>query len=825
MNTVTKKVKVGGYLTNWLVSAPSQKELVTKEVIIETDQEFSEEHVDVVYPLRREFLRKRVAKDSFPQGDKRTIYFPFENKRVEFSAMIKTPFHLEATAESIISVAEEGVYQFELVTCGGVVIWLNDEKVTEFLPFTRNNASKTTLSVKLKQGDNYLQVYFEDLAERDVYFYFQMRLIGLPENVSHIDQRIATEITQQEYGHVTKFIDSISFTKDEYLAGDILVKHDHNDRDKELFIRINHSYFKDPVLEKVHLLPFEVKHRRGADAVSIGASETRLFSVAEIASGTKNIELGIKLSNGQIAYKRFCISVYNNENLNLIFPENLEDRKQMMLALLAESENEDITKALARLAATGECDAYTKALILDGLKIINERGDCADFRTAPLLIIVMRYAALLDSETLMAIQQAFLGFRYWIDEPGNDTMWYFSENHALLFHLTQYLAGGLYPDELFTASQRTGAEQKELGRQRLVQWFEEFEKYGFSEWNSTTYIPVDLIGFFTLYLLDDHFYPQVKKALDFSFEIIASHLLNDVFGSTYGRVYEKELKGFKCGEMASIIKMAWNKGYFNHHNRVLVPFALSDYAALPLPFSEQDGQGVEYRYCQGRKAKINSFKTQDYLLSTVEHFAPFEHGHQQHTFNLLIGAEQVPMWINHPGEFVLSGENRPSYWAGNGILPDIYQHRNLALIQYELKGSEIDFTHVYLPVGSYQERLTFDKGFAVVFSETIVMFYTDAPYEFMSEGATEGREVKIYGQQQRILVKVLAKREAVASDLQEYFEAYGQLVNLNAMKVVDPQWGTIDMGSNVYRYTDPVAGSMSIDVPMIDAPIEWRITN
>ena len=44
-------------------------------------------------------------------------------------------------------------------------------------------------------------------------------------------------------------------------------------------------------------------------------------------------------------------------------------------------------------------------------------------------------------------------------------------------------------------SGRQGSQQYELGKQRLLQWFDQFEHYGFSEWNSTTYLPIDLIGF------------------------------------------------------------------------------------------------------------------------------------------------------------------------------------------------------------------------------------------------------------------------------------------------------------------------------------------
>jgi len=36
-------------------------------------------------------------------------------------------------------------------------------------------------------------------------------------------------------------------------------------------------------------------------------------------------------------------------------------------------------------------------------------------------------------------------------------------------------------------------------KRRLEEWFDIFFKYGYSEWNSTTYLPINLIGFFSLY--------------------------------------------------------------------------------------------------------------------------------------------------------------------------------------------------------------------------------------------------------------------------------------------------------------------------------------
>lgn len=821
MSFITEYLNKGDYLTNWLVSTPKQKELITEKVAFSTNQEFSEEHVDVIYPLRREFLEWRKHVDcEYRVQNPQNIYFPFENKRVEFSAMIKTPFYISANAESYLISSESGLYSFELVTCGGVTIWIDGQKFTDFLPFTRNTPSKTILNIPLKKGKNLIQVFFEDIAERDVYFYFQLKLLKIPIGNPGLQQVIETDVSQREYDKIIKFIDSISFTRDEYTNGDVVINHNSSMEKSELYVRINYSPFYDPTIEKKHLLEFSDKNSFNSNSVTLGTNQTKLFSVGEVISGTKNIELGIKLSNGMMAYKRFCISIYNSKQFDIAFPKDIVSRKHTILNILAESDTEDISKALARLNIYGKCDEYTKALILDSLTIIVDRGDCADFRTAPLLIILMKYNHLLDDDILKKIEECFLNFRYWTDEPGNDSMWYFSENHALLFHLTQYLAGGYFKDKIFTASQRTGLQQQTIGRERLESWFRSFEKDGFSEWNSTTYIPVDLIGFFTLDLLDDYFKNHVRKALNFSFEIISSHLLKDTFSSTYGRVYEKELKGFKCGEMASIIKMAWNKGFFNHHNRVLVPFALSEYTPLPLQPNPSDNQGLEYMYRQGGKAKLYTFKTNDYIMSSVEHFSPFKRGHQQHTLNLLVGKEQVPVWINHPGEFVTSGENRPSYWAGNGVLPDIYQEKNIALIEYHLGQSEIKFTHVYLPVGSYHRVHTLDIGFALEFREIFIMFFTPNSYELVNDGATASREIKIFGDCQKLVVKVHTKNDINRCEIEEYLKNYCKNIDFNQMKVTDPQWGVITTMNREYHYFNPIEGSNLIEIPSIENLVE-----
>ena len=89
--------------------------------------------------------------------------------------------------------------------------------------------------------------------------------------------------------------------------------------------------------------------------------------------------------------------------------------------------------ALARLA-TGRPGPETEAMIAAFLDPIADCWDCADFYLVPLLWIRARFAAALSPGLLAEIDRTILAYRYWLDEPGNDVQWYFSENHALLMH-------------------------------------------------------------------------------------------------------------------------------------------------------------------------------------------------------------------------------------------------------------------------------------------------------------------------------------------------------------------------------------------------------
>lgn len=178
------------------------------------------------------------------------------------------------------------------------------------------------------------------------------------------------------------------------------------------------------------------------------------------------------------------------------------ERKRQALELLARWGEQNTNRALAILATGGDTAEAEKLLAVQS-DYIRRRFVSSDFYLVYYPYILrtfgqtrQRYFVLKKTEN--ELTDCLLGFRYWIDEPGNDAMWFWSENHALMFHTCQLLAGELFPDEVFTNSGLTGRQMQAKAKNMLYDWFVTFRKEGFTEWNSSPYLPIDTLGFGSL---------------------------------------------------------------------------------------------------------------------------------------------------------------------------------------------------------------------------------------------------------------------------------------------------------------------------------------
>lgn len=684
-------------------------------------------------PCRREYVEERRsssadlpdfsgiqagAKLHLPEGEREwRLYFPFDNANVELSAFWFVPTSLRTWAYTVLDSSDAHRAPFRLKTCGGATVWINGEKAAEFSPYTRNIEQAMSFEAELKGGANLLAVCLDDLAERDTQYYFRLDYhgAGQVEMALPVGSRSPETIQAAE-----EALYHARFPEDTVMEGDVRLLLRNPFRD-ELICAIEGGYEENLV---------EGGIRRLQAAIAPGSRETVLGRVEDFSMGFNHFSVTLKPEGIPIT-RILPLQVYPVSLVPEPAPE-LEERKRQALRFLAVHGEENINKAMAILYAGGDREE-ARQIILRQMEGINDRYDCSDFHLVHLyrLWSDFREQELYDEGFWDQVKACILSFRYWMDEPGDDVMWFFSENHALLFHTCQLLAGQLFPGEVFTNSGRTGAELQRRAEELLAGWFERFFEEGLTEWNCSAYIPIDVLGLANLYGMaaSPSLRESARKALDKVFYYTAVNGFHGILSCSFGRSYEKELKGNYINGTSSMCWIGWGTGYMNQSGKAAVSLCLTDYAP-PAEYaaymSMPAGRSMVFRNTQGYMEHVDlyAYKTRDFMLSTACCFKPGRKGYQEHIVQAVLDP-QAQIWINHPGELHAHGSGRPSFWAGNGYLPKAAQFKGLSVLLFDIHPDHAaHYTHAYFPVGCFDEVVQYGNwcfarkgaGFAAVYA-------------------------------------------------------------------------------------------------------------
>jgi len=198
--------------------------------------------------------------------------------------------------------------------------------------------------------------------------------------------------------------------------------------------------------------------------------------------------------------------------------------------------------------------------IIDLVEYVNHRYDCADFRLICLIKTYLDYRKLLSKNTKIAIEESMLNFKYWMDEPGDDGMCFWSENHQLLFHSCEYFAGMLFPNRIFTNDGKKGYEHQEKARTKILRWLKYKFTYGFIEWHSNTYYEEDIAPLAVLIdHADDEIREKAKIIMDLLFLDMAMHSHQGYFVATSGRCYEEQKKNGEKADVNDLLSYAFHR--------------------------------------------------------------------------------------------------------------------------------------------------------------------------------------------------------------------------------------------------------------------------
>lgn len=240
---------------------------------------------------------------------------------------------------------------------------------------------------------------------------------------------------------------------------------------------------------------------------------------------------------------------------------------------------------IARLELGQPVDA---AAIREGIAFVDSRRDCCDFAVGGLLRILYRYgdSPHLSRELITEIEDCLLRFKYWWDEPaGDNRRCYHTENHQIIFHSDELLAGQRFKDRVFENNGQDGRAHMAHALHFIRRWFDFRERFGFSEWLSNCYFEEDLLALVNLYDFaeDADIRRRAGALIDVILFEMALHTYRGVFGCTHGRTYARLIKGGRAESAASTSKLMFGMGLFTDpHSLGTVPLATSTYRCPPL---------------------------------------------------------------------------------------------------------------------------------------------------------------------------------------------------------------------------------------------------
>lgn len=490
-------------------------------------------------------------------------------------------------------------------------------------------------------------------------------------------------------------------------------------------------------------------HERPMELDTGAMTDEELNLPANCAPGNYTVAVSWKLPDGTL----LCDEEYGFSITEALQPmpgyDRFEERRQYALERLAAQGN---SLALFRL---DRCSEINPEMIDAMCRKIEKRADCADFDLLPLLWLIWEDRQLnipkLAPYIHQRVKEAALSFRYWVDEPESSSMFYCSENHRIGFHVCEYLAGLLYPRDMFTCAQQNGMYHSLKGRMHLVEWLNQRCRVGFDEPHSDSYLPVTMSAILVLReVLPMEEYPlrnMVNILLDFLTYIYAVSNFDGVMATPRGRSYNRPLRTRMASTICGSFWMLFGNAPANpqHLNQELAfsyyvpPRGICQLADNFAPATFTFKQGI--MHFDKHNADFTIRRTPDYMIGGVR-----DHNVgmcDMHFISSMIALRNdISIFFSAPQNTAEGSGLRPDYWAGQAFLPRVLMgKRTLAVIWHNVNNPDIWMTHCHFNARKFDEVVTRDGWTFGRSGNGYVALWSSVPHSFRKEGLYAGREL------------------------------------------------------------------------------------
>lgn len=370
----------------------------------------------------------------------------------------------------------------------------------------------------------------------------------------------------------------------------------------------------------------------------------------------------------------------------------------------------DVMAAVARLlvdAEAGRASVVEASDLNESISFLEGRRDTADFHALSLLVLLLRCDTLLartGNDPLPATERervsaALKGFKYGLDEPGLDAMCYFTENHQLLFHVAEHLAGARWPMARFQNDGAEGSVKAARAGQRCERWIRHRLRSGFSEWDSNAYLAMDAFALLALreYTEDASLGELSVRLLDLLFLRLATQSFRGTHGSSHGRCYVAALRSGRADGTAGLQRIAFGMGTFNGETRATGMLALSTRYRVPaevrLLGSDVGAPSRTLARSNGAYRAESDLRSDTWDVRTVTHRTPSgmlaaavdqrpgAMGIQEHLWQATLSPDAV-VFTSQPGNRQGHGNARPNALAGSATLPQVGMGERTVLCVY-----------------------------------------------------------------------------------------------------------------------------------------------
>jgi hypothetical protein len=749
-----------GYIHNWLLAGPQAIPVLDLDHF--QGEDWKVQIARHYYETDSAVTQMPVENEPFKVGDAKLDWNYFrcdDDHFVDCTAFYHTCYYLRVWAYSqVVSPAAQAV-TCVLTTNGPADVWLNGQHVHRQEHFHHQLPHSVSFQARLAEGPNEFLVRFEQVAARGCPYAMALQIVGLPPEAFVFVPTFHEGVARRQT--VERAIEAAYLDRDVFVWDDEITVYWPQDMamSSPLTLRLQkppawiYSEARPTVSagHKVTLAaPFQVPE---------GPSHVVLMpTLEEYYEGNLRLERKIALTTLRNKYSESCYGTFDERRV-----EALTDAAQ-------RDAERNVFSEIAKMALGYWADVKTD-VVMETIKGINQRKDCSDFYLVGLLGMLHRYGGdpSFPESLKQPLEECVLNFKYWADEPGSDAMWFWSENHQILFHTCEILAGQLYPDRLFTNVGQTGQWHREKGERMALSWLQKRGAGGFSEWDSNCYFEEDLLALSHLADLAESqaVYDLSTVIMDKLFLTMALNSYKGTFGSTHGRTYTPHIKSARQESTAGVSRLLWGMGAFNDKILATVSLACMENYGFPLIIGDIAADLPEEMWNRERHAgqleewcdretgdwEVNkvAYKTPDYMLCSAQDYHPGESGVQQHIWQATLGPDAV-IFVTHPPCLSEEGSHRPSFWHGNVVLPRVAQWKDVLIAVHKLPADDwLGFTHAYFPAWAFDEYVLREDSNDHMWvlarkGEGYLALTAARGLEFMMQGDNAYREVRSHGQ-------------------------------------------------------------------------------